>query len=75
MKTHPSTNSSNCPLVLIADDDAEIRSYLSELVTSIGAIPIEAVNGLIALNSAREFRPDLILCTPVECCRDLYTSP
>ena len=49
------------PLVLIADDNPEIRAYLSELVRSIGATPLEACNGEVAVQAACLVLPDLIL--------------
>ena len=49
------------PHVLIVDDDADIRTYLAELVSSIGAIPSEACDGEAALVAVRAKQPDLIL--------------
>ena len=47
--------------VLIVDDNADIRSYLADLVSSIGAIPSEACDGEAALLAVRADPPDLIL--------------
>ena len=49
------------PQVLIVDDNADIRAYLAELVSSMGAIPSEACDGEAALLAVRANQPDLIL--------------
>jgi putative two-component system response regulator len=47
--------------ILIVDDDAEIRTFLADLVLSVGATPLEAADGQAALQAVRAVLPDLIL--------------
>jgi len=54
-------NSSNRAKILIVDDDAEIRALFRELISSLGATPLEAADGLAALQAVRTVLPDLIL--------------
>ncbi len=48
--------------VLIVDDDKEIRAFLRALLTGQGHAVTEAANGQEGLASAREQRPDAIIC-------------
>ena len=47
--------------ILVADDDAGIRSLLRVILTRRGFVVDDASNGLLALESARRQLPDLIL--------------
>ena len=49
------------PTILIVDDDAEIRSYLADLIRAFGAKPLEAGDGVAALQVIQAIVPDLIL--------------
>lgn len=48
-------------LVLVVDDEAEIRSMLKRLLTGKGYRVIEADRGLLALRLVKEHTPDLIV--------------
>ena len=52
---------SNPFTVLIADDNAEVRAYLADLVRLLGGVAIEAVDGQAALEAVHAAPPDLIL--------------
>ena len=47
--------------ILIADDNAEIREFLAEIISTLGGTSVEASDGLSALQRARALQPDLIL--------------
>lgn len=48
--------------VIIADDESVIRADLREMLTALGYLVIaEAADGLSALNSARELKPDVVI--------------
>jgi DNA-binding response OmpR family regulator len=49
------------PMILIADDDPQIRSMLSLRLINLGFNVIQAKDGAEALQLARDHRPDLIL--------------
>lgn len=50
------------PLILVADDNQEIRSFLEEILTQLGSFNVRSVDdGLLALNSVRESPPDLVI--------------
>jgi len=46
--------------VLVVDDEPAIRAFLRELLTDAGYNVVEAVDGVEAIDKAREARPDLI---------------
>lgn len=46
--------------ILVVDDDAEIRSFLSDTLSGIGKVT-EAINGEAALRSIVDSKPDLII--------------
>lgn len=54
-------NQSGAAHVLIVDDDPGIRAYFAELVSALGAVPLEAVDGQAALDAVDAKAPDLIL--------------
>jgi CheY-like chemotaxis protein len=58
-----STSSTTAPehAVLVVDDDADIRSVVSELLTDEGYRVKTAVNGKDALATLASWRPDVIL--------------
>ena len=49
------------PLVLVADDYADVREMYAEFLEYAGFRVIQAKTGAEALDAAREFRPDVIL--------------
>lgn len=49
------------PIILVADDEAPIRHVLLALLSDEGYQAMDAPNGRIALEMAREHHPDLIL--------------
>ena len=49
------------PLILIADDDPEIRKLLKALLSTMECEHIEAEDGALALESLIVHRPDLII--------------
>ncbi|WP_033346165.1 SpoIIE family protein phosphatase [Catenuloplanes japonicus] len=49
------------PTVLIADDNADMRDYLTRLLESAGHLVQSVPDGLAALEAARRRRPDLIV--------------
>ncbi|HZO95057.1 MAG TPA: response regulator [Candidatus Baltobacteraceae bacterium] len=53
--------SSNRGTVLVADDDEGVRMLLRVLLARQGFTVLDAENGLIALETARRERPDLVL--------------
>jgi DNA-binding response OmpR family regulator len=55
------------PCILVADDDAGIRSLLNALLTEEGFHVLSAVNGAAALDEARKYRGDIdLLITDVQ---------
>ena len=46
--------------ILIVDDEADIRTYLEVLFNENGYETATAVDGDVAMEKAREFKPDLI---------------
>ena len=46
--------------VLIVDDDADIRTFVSSVVENSGYTPIIALNGEEAMDKIREEKPDII---------------
>ena len=46
--------------VLIVDDDADVRTFVSSVVENSGYTPIIALNGEEAMNKIREEKPDVI---------------
>jgi DNA-binding NarL/FixJ family response regulator len=64
--------------VLVVDDDAGFRAFLSALLAHVGFAVVEAADGCAALAAAREGRPDAVIldvCLPslngYEVCREL----
>ena len=49
------------PLILLIDDEPQIRDLFSTKLRSAGLEIVEAVNGLAGLSVAKEKKPDLIL--------------
>ncbi len=49
-----------CPLVLIAEDNADSRRLMARLITGAGFSVLEAEDGQAAVNLAREHRPGFI---------------
>ena len=49
------------PLLLIVEDDAQMRKFLRASLASHGYRLVEAVNGVEGLNQAASYNPDLIL--------------
>jgi CheY-like chemotaxis protein len=49
------------PLVLVADDYADVREMYAEFLEYAGFRVIQAQTGAEALDAARQFRPDIIL--------------
>ena len=47
--------------VLIVDDDADVRKFVSKLIERAGYEPIEAKNGIEGMGKVREDKPDLII--------------
>jgi len=65
------------PLVLVIDDNADIRSYIRSLLQTEYAL-VEAANGLEGISKAMKYVPDVIVSDimmpgmdGVECCRRL----
>ncbi len=48
--------------ILVIEDEKFVRENVIELLKAEGFQPIEALNGLIGLEMARQSRPDLIIC-------------
>ena len=46
--------------ILVADDNALSRELIRELLEGSGHVVLEAVNGRIALDLIRRYRPDLV---------------
>ncbi len=75
IECNPSTEESDKPLLLIIDDNDDIRRMIRELICDEYRI-IEASNGKDGIRLASKYTPDLIICDvmmPVmdglECCR------
>ncbi len=51
----------NIPRILVVDDDQNMVLLGSQLVSSLGMIPLVAFSGQEALDKVRRFRPDLVL--------------
>jgi len=49
------------PLVLVADDDPQLRTLVRSILTSQGFQVAEAVDGIAALDEAQRLRPDVML--------------
>lgn len=49
------------PLVLLADDDAQIRAILGMKIKASGIDIVEAENGQDAIDKCRQQKPDLII--------------
>jgi two-component system NtrC family sensor kinase len=50
------------PLILVADDNQEIREFLQEALTALGEFRVHTVgDGLSALSLVNELRPDLVI--------------
>jgi two-component system phosphate regulon response regulator PhoB len=47
--------------VLIVDDDADVRKFVSKLIERAGYEAIEAKNGIEGMGKVREDKPDLII--------------
>ena len=47
--------------VLIVDDDADVRKFVSKLIERAGFEPMEAKNGIEGMGKVREDKPDLII--------------
>ncbi|HEY7726155.1 MAG TPA: response regulator [Anaeromyxobacteraceae bacterium] len=68
-------------VVLVADDDPEVRKLVVAVVGKQGCVVLEAANGREALDLAREARPDLVLLDAMmpgmhgfEVCRAIKTD-
>jgi two-component system phosphate regulon response regulator PhoB len=48
-------------MVIVVDDDVDIRMVVSKLVEKSGYITIEAKNGVEGMGKVREDKPDLII--------------
>jgi len=55
------TANANCGTILIVDDDANYRAFVSSMLTRVGYEPREASSGEEALNSVRQERPSCVL--------------
>ena len=51
----------NIPRILVVDDDQNMVLLGSQIVSSLGMIPLVAFSGQEALDKVRRFRPDLVL--------------
>ena len=49
------------PVILVVDDDAPILLLMRNLLREFGFEPLAANNGPVALEQARQHRPDLVL--------------
>lgn len=48
--------------ILVVDDESEVRRALVGILKHAGHDPVEAYDGLGALDGVREHRPDLLMC-------------
>ena len=55
------TQGDKAPLILVVDDEANIRTLLKQELSDVGYRVIEAANGSQALAEARRHHPDLII--------------
>ncbi|WCR16247.1 PP2C family protein-serine/threonine phosphatase [Paracoccus seriniphilus] len=53
---------SACPTVIVADDDAVQRTYTSAVLRKLGYEPLEAEDGLKALDLVRKIGSQLLIC-------------
>lgn len=67
----------DAPVVLVIDDNADIRSYVSALLSKDYRV-LTAPDGTTGLRQAQKFVPDLVICDVmmpgmdgIECCRHL----
>jgi signal transduction histidine kinase/DNA-binding response OmpR family regulator len=70
------------PRILVVDDEEDVTSYLAEILSARGYVPIVASSGAEALESVRTKRPDLMILdvmmpgmTGWEVLRQLRDSP
>ena len=56
------TSSPKRPLVLVADDDDIVRLLARESLTAAGFDVAEAADGVEALQSLENLKPDLVVC-------------
>lgn len=70
------------PVVVVAEDDAEIRALVVRKLRSIGIEVIEASSGLAALALVRTGKPDLVVLdvvlpglSGIEVCRAIKSAP
>ena len=68
--------------VLVVEDQATFRDFLNITLTKLGLEVVTALTGKIALNRAREHRPDLILLDVMlpdmdgyEICQEMREQP
>ncbi|MVM39895.1 response regulator [Spirosoma sp. HMF3257] len=80
IETHD-TNRTDLPLLLIIDDNADVRQYIRQIMTPAYRI-IEAVDGQDGLNQATQAMPDLVICdwmmpimNGMKFCKTLKTQP
>jgi len=62
------------PLILIVDDEAEVRDLVREVLTAAGFRTMEARDGAQVLALARQHRPDLIILDVMMRGMDGYTA-
>ncbi|GAB4045677.1 ATP-binding protein [Spirosoma litoris] len=74
-------NRTDLPLLLIIDDNADVRQYIRQIMIPTYRI-IEAVDGQDGLNQATQAIPDIVICdwmmpimNGVEFCKTLKTQP
>ncbi|MBK8987610.1 MAG: response regulator [Chloroflexi bacterium] len=58
--------------IMVVDDKANVRTLLREYLTEQGYRVVTAENGRVALFTARQEKPDIIL---LAACRRRYVSP
>lgn len=47
--------------VLVVDDDEEVRSTISQMLETLGYVPVEAEDGPAALERLADQRPDVVI--------------
>jgi CheY-like chemotaxis protein len=62
------------PLILIVDDDHDVRDLIREVLTPAGFRTLEATDGAQVLVLARQHRPDLIILDVMMRGMDGYTA-
>lgn len=74
---HDTTPDSSKQLVLVIDDNADIRTYIASILGETYSI-IEAANGTEGIRKAMKYVPDIIICDVmmpgidgIECCKRL----